>query len=66
MHLEEMVLDDITDDTEAVVVAATILSAKRLLHCYLDIADVLVVPDACHELVGEAHDQQILHRGALV
>ena len=48
-----MILHHITDDSKLVKVAATTLSAKRLLECYRYIGYVVAVPDWLEDGVGE-------------
>lgn len=60
-HLQEMVLDDVSDDPELVEVAPTALSAKGLFHHNLDIGNVLPAPHCRHERVLKPHDDHILH-----
>lgn len=59
--LEQMVLHNITDDTELVKVPPTALSAKRLLEGDLHVVDVIPVPGRAEELVTKSQDQDILH-----
>lgn len=54
------VLQDVTNHTKLVKVAATALSAKWFLERDLDVADGILVPGSIHGYVGEAKDQDVL------
>ena len=60
-HLQQVVLDDVSDDSELVKVAAAALRTKGLLHDDLDVVDVLPRPHRRQEEVAEAHDEHVLH-----
>lgn len=58
--LEEMVLHDITNDTELVKVAPATLGTKGLLEGDLDVVDVVSVPRGAEERVAKSKNQNVL------
>ncbi len=61
-HLKDVVLDHVAHHARLLVVAAAPLDADRLGVRDLDVVDVLPVPDRLEDAVGEAEDEQVLHR----
>ena len=55
-----MVLHNVANDAELVEVAATALSAERLLEGDLDVVDVVPVPGGTEELVAEPENENVL------
>ena len=58
-RLEQVVLDDVADDTEAVEVAAAAAGAQILLERELDALDVLRVPRGLEDLVRPAERRDV-------
>lgn len=54
------VLENVTNDTELVEVAAATLSTERLLECNLDVADGVLVPAGAERNVGKAEHEDVL------
>ena len=57
-----MVLDHVADGAGLLVEGAAALHAEILRHGDLHALDVIAVPDRLQERVGEAEEQQVLHR----
>ena len=55
-----MVLHDVAGGADAVVVTGPTADADVLCHRYLDIVDVVAVPDRLVHGVGESHCQDVL------
>jgi hypothetical protein len=55
------VLQNITDDTELVKVAATSFSTKRFFERNLNIADRILVPCSTEGYVGKPKNEEVLH-----
>ena len=60
--LEQVVLHDVADRAGFFVERAAALDAEVLGHGDLDALDVVAVPDRLEERVGEAEEEQVLHR----
>ena len=60
-NLQEVVLDDVTDDAIVVEVAAAALSAKGLAEDDLHVADVVPAEERLEDEVGEAQHGQVLN-----
>ena len=61
-HLQHVVLHHVADGAGLLVKLAAAFHAERLGHGDLHAVNVIAVPDGLQEAVGEAEDQQVLHR----
>ena len=61
-QLQQVVLDDVPGDADAVEVAGPAADADVLGHGDLHVVDVVVVPHRLEQLIGEAQRHQVLHR----
>src|SRR3990170_142452 len=57
-----MVLEDIPQDADGVVEAAAMFDAHRFGDGDLDVIDVVAIPDRLEDAVGEAKEEDVLHR----
>ena len=61
-QLHQVALDHVAQRTGVFVVFGAVLDAEGLGHRYLDMVDVVAVPQRFHDAVSKAVDQQVLHR----
>ena len=61
-HLQQVALEHIAQHAAVVVVAAALADGDRLRGGDLHAIDVLMVPERFEHRVGEAEDQDVLHR----
>ena len=61
-HLEQVVLDDVADDSGLLVEPGPVLDADRLGDGDLHVVDVAVVPDRLEDRVGEPEREDVLDR----
>ena len=60
-HLQQVILDDVADDAEAVEVAAAAAGSEVLLEGEADALDVLLAPRRLEDLVGPAQRGDVEH-----
>src|SRR5688572_7461584 len=61
-ELQDVVLDHVAERARLLVVRAARLHSDRLAHRDLHVGHVVPVPERLEDAVGEAHDQDVLHR----
>ncbi len=61
-QLQNVIRHHVAQRAGMVVIAAALLHAQRLRHGDLHVVDVAAIPDRLEDAVGEAEDQNILHR----
>ncbi|KKL15926.1 hypothetical protein LCGC14_2500720, partial [marine sediment metagenome] len=60
-QLEQVVLEHVAEDADAVVVSGTVTDRDLLGRGDLYVIDVVAVPDRLENTVGESKDQHVLH-----